>query len=35
MNEKNNKLKRKLIIQSFAPLYFLVLIKYFDYHVLM
>ena len=34
MNEKNNKLKCKLIIQSFAPLYFLVLIKYFDYHVL-
>lgn len=35
MNEKNNnQLKCKLIIQSFAPLYLLVLIKYFDYHVL-
>lgn len=34
MNEKNNRLKCKLIIQSFAPLYFLVLIKYFDYHIL-
>lgn len=34
MNEKNNKLKCKLIIQSFAPLYLLILIKYFDYHIL-
>lgn len=35
MNEKNNnQLKYKLIAQSFAPLYLLVLIKYFDYHVL-
>lgn len=35
MKKQNNKLKYKLIVQSFAPLYTLVLIKYFDYHILL
>ena len=34
MERQNGKLKCKLIIQSFAPLFALILIKYFDCHVL-
>ncbi|KAF5049674.1 hypothetical protein DSECCO2_437410 [anaerobic digester metagenome] len=34
MERQNGKLKFKLIIQSFAPLFALILIKYFDCHVI-
>lgn len=34
MKKQNRKLKFKLVIQSFVPLFLLILIKYFDYHVI-
>jgi hypothetical protein len=34
VEQRNDKLKFKLIIQSFAPLFVLILIKYFDSHVI-
>ncbi len=34
MERQNNKIKCKLIIQSFTPLFALIMIKYFDYHVI-
>lgn len=34
MQEKNLRLKRQLILQSFTPLFALVLIKYFDWNII-
>ncbi|MEG0962278.1 MAG: hypothetical protein RSF88_05385 [Lachnospiraceae bacterium] len=34
MGEENLKLKKKLILQSFLPLFILILIKYFDYRAI-
>ena len=34
MEQQNSKLKFKLVIQSFVPLFLLILIKYFDYHAI-
>ena len=34
MGEQNLKLKRKLVIQSFLPLFILIFIRYFDYRMI-
>ena len=34
MGEENLELKKKLILQSFLPLFILILIKYFDYRAI-
>ena len=34
MGEQNLKLKRKLVIQSFLPLFILIFIRYLDYRMI-